>query len=306
MKPLHRAIGAKNWLGEPPHRARFPDWSGVATYREPFFFGGSVFWRVVAESEAGRRGAVRAVLGDANPFVCDLLLAVRDHPHELLAALADRPSGPGTFASSKHRLNEWIKRSRDMEPACLVPRAADFLAMMVLGFNGLWRVNREGQINVPPGKTASGKPAKMPIAARIMEAHRALVLCRAEVRVADFEEQLRDVGPGDLCYLDPPYEDSFAGYTALAFRSAKKAAVEQGSLFAVKDTLPTASDLMRLAETCERIDGAGGRFLLSNLDTPVVRAMFSRFRIERVEVEHSVSCDAETRGRVSEVLVSNY
>ncbi len=303
MKPLHRAVGAKNWLAEPEHRGVFPDWSGVRRYREPFFFGGSVFYRIVAESEAGRRGRVPVVLGDANPFVCDLLVALRDHPWELLGAMADRPSEDRTFFAARERLNLWLKREHSADPAALVPRAADFLAMMVMGFNGLWRVNQKGEINVPIGRTAKGGLAKMPGRDRVMEAHRALVACKAEVRHGDFADQLADVGEGEWSYLDCPYVDSFTGYTAARFSAGDP--TDQGQIFP-KEVPRKKSDLERLRDACDEIQRRGGHFLASNLDTNRVREVFAGYRIDRVEVRHSVSCDADTRGAVGEVLIRNY
>lgn len=305
-EPLSRVIGAKNWMDSPEHRRRFPDFSTVIRHREPFFGGGSVFYRIASDSEAGRRGAVQAIIGDINPFVCDLLVALRDHPLELRAAIEDRPDTEEVFDSCKAHLNAWVMsgRERTEERAALVPRAADYLAIMRYGFNGLWRVNRAGEVNVPRGKSSNGAPRKMPSVDVINAAHAALTRCRAVIRHEDFVQT--DVAPGDFGFFDPPYDESFTGYAAGGFSSGDSAAQGQGALFAPEHTLPTSSDLGRLAALCEIYDRAGARFMVTNKDTDTVRAMFARWKIERVNVRHSVSCDAESRGQVGEVIVTNY
>jgi len=308
VTPLHKFTGAKNWLAEPEHAHRLPNLRRASVYREPFFGGGAFFWRNVATLADAM--PPRIVLGDMNAWICDLLVALRDYPEELLEQIATMPYSEEVFERAKRELNAWrANRMTEMSPSWTVWRAANFLAIVRYGFNGLFRENKSGEINTSFGRPAAGGSAPgMPSREVVRLASK--LLARAEIRQGDFADVLHDVEPGEVIYLDPPYDDTFTGYTAAGFTSGtsskKKKSAEQSALFDAGDMLPTKSDLARLRKACDEIHRRGSLFLLSNKDTPTVRAMFAGYAVERVMVRHNNSCDPATRGDVGEVLVRNY
>jgi DNA adenine methylase len=54
------------------------------------------------------------------------------------------------------------------------------------------------------------------------------------------------------------------------------------------------------------LDRRGAKLMLSNSDVPFIRELYRGFRIETVMAPRAVSCDASSRGPVSEVVVRNY
>jgi DNA adenine methylase len=160
-----------------------------------------------------------------------------------------------------------------------------FLYLNKTCFNGLHRVNRRGEFNVPAGKY------KNP---RILDAENlraaSTALARADVRCAGFEELLGSARPGDFVYLDPPYVPltATASFTAYA---------QDGFGMAEQE---------RLRDVYRELDRRGCKLMLSNSDTPAVRALYREWRIDVVMAPRAVSCDGAGRQAVAEVVVRNY
>ena len=299
LKPLYKFVGGKRWLCAPDHAHVFPDWSTVRAYREPFFGGGAVFYGIVAELPVEQRPD--AVISDMNPFVVDLLNAIRDTPASLAGELLARPYDEKMFYACRDRLRDGTFGNGKRNRHNTVELAADFLAVVRYGFNGLWRVNSRGLCNVPFGRPAerpdgsAGSSPSMPTL-EVLRAYQAAMAKTSAIH-CDFETALANVRRGDWVYLDPPFEGTFTGYGEWT------SAGGNGTLL---DVVESNSDLARLARCCEAIDRAGAKFLLSESDTPVVRQTFKRWQIDGVQVQRSVSCDGASRGKAGEVLVRNY
>ena len=154
-------------------------------------------------------------------------------------------------------------------------------------FNGLYRVNRRGEFNVPWGKWPADKTP------RICDRENLLVcsqrLQAAILKCEDFAPSLQRAEPGDFVYLDPPYVPAsktanFTAYTASGF---------------------TPADLERLADACCELTIRRVKFVLSNADVPAVRDAFAGFEIHEVKARRSVNCDASKRGPVGELVICN-
>lgn len=88
---------------------------------------------------------------------------------------------------------------RRWEPDTSIERAARFLYLNQTSWNGLWRVNKWGEFNVPWGQREF-RGFSLPAMQRYQD-----VLSQAQVRGEDFRDALKRVEPGDFVYLDPPY-----------------------------------------------------------------------------------------------------
>ena len=164
-------------------------------------------------------------------------------------------------------------------------RAARFVFLNKTCYNGLYRVNSQGQFNVPFGNYK--KPAICDT-----EGLRAasLALQLADITVADFEQAVADAKRGDLIYFDPPYQplsktSSFTGYTAGRFDD-----VEQ----------------KRLARVYRDLDQRGCYVMLSNSNAPLVRELYADFCIHEVQANRAINCKADGRGKIIELLITNY
>lgn len=239
-------------------------------YFEPFLGGGALFFRSLPTC---------AVLSDANASLITAWQVVRDDPEGLIALLAEYRAchGETFYYEMRARFNS----------ACLCPRelAAAFIYLNKTGFNGLYRENLRGHHNVPYGRYRNPSIFDPGVIRAVSRALRHVAL-----RHGDFTEVLDAAAEGDFVYFDPPYHPvsstaRFTAYTRNAFGEAQQE---------------------RLAEVFRTLDARGCRVLLSNSDTPYIRALYKGYRIERVSASRAISCVGSKRGDVSEVLVRNY
>ena len=156
--------------------------------------------------------------------------------------------------------------------------AALFIYLNKTCFNGLYRVNREGFFNVPIGDYKN--------APEVDEDN--LRACSKVLQGVDIKQQsFTHLKPhkNDFYYLDPPYHGLYDGYNGSGFGDAEHIA---------------------LAEFCHAIHKKGGKFMLSNSDTPFVKNLYKSYTIEHVRASRSVSCKSHQRGKETELIIRNY
>jgi DNA adenine methylase len=267
LGPVLKWAGGKSQLL--PHiLALLPE--RIGTYFEPFVGGGAVFFAL-----AGKQRFSKAVLGDRNPNLVAVYRALKEQPERLIQRLRRY--------QAQHTEAEYY-RVRARQPRSLVEIAARVIYLNKTGFNGLYRVNRSGQFNVPVGRYENPRILNEP---RLRAA--AKILAGVEIRLADFEEICRLARKGDAVYLDPPYlplspTASFAEYHAEPF------GLEQHQ---------------RLARVFGKLAKSGVCAVLSNSNTPDTRDLFGSHGLEIVTARRSINSDSRARGPVGEILVSS-
>ena len=265
-RPILKWAGGKTQL-LPEILRRLP--SAIDTYYEPFVGGAAVFFALAAEGRFQR-----AVLSDTNPELVGLYRCVQRDVEGVIRAL------------EKYRYDEGeYYRVRDSkQPRSPTARAARLIFLNKTGYNGLYRVNRAGQFNVPFGRY---KNPTICDSENLRAAARALRT--AELRVGDFATVTRRACAGDAVYFDPPYlpiskTASFTAYDRHAFALA---------------------DHERLSAAFAELDARSVAVLLSNSDTRATRRLFASFRVDTVAVSRAINSNASKRGPVSEILVSS-
>lgn len=235
-------------------------------YFEPFAGGAALFFHLRPQV---------AQLTDCNEELIHLYRVVRDDVEGLIEELSQHPHDRTHYYSVR------AQNPRELPP---VERAARMVFLNRTCFNGLWRVNKRGEFNVPFGSYTN--PTICP-EDRLRAASQALA--GASLEVMDFELATRDAKAGDFVYFDPPYVPltrtaNFTAYTGLGFG------------------LPEQE---RLAALFTRLTDRGVHCMLSNSDTPLVRELYAGHRIDRVLAPRSISRDATRRDAVGEVIVTN-
>ena len=263
-KPIVKWAGGKTRLLD-ELTTRMPERFGH--YFEPFFGGGAVFFNLEPE---------QATLSDINGELILLYRCVRDHLASLIAELQRHPY------EKEHYY--WM-RSQDPETMPPVQRAARTLYLNRTCFNGLYRVNRRGQFNVPMGRYSNPVICDADKLGRASEA-----LARTDLEHVGFEEMMARPNAGDLVYFDPPYQPisktaNFTSYTAGAFGE---------------------DDQARLAATYAELTDRGVHCLLSNSDTPLIQSLYKDYRVDIVLAPRVISRKASGRRPVREVIVRNY
>ena len=257
-------------LAEAPQR--------IATYYEPFLGGGALFFALQKEGRFER-----AVLSDSNEELINAYIQVRDRVDDLIAAAA--------VHQRKYRARGEAGRPgyyyaiRGKRPTCPIGRAARTIFLNKTCFNGLYRVNAKGELNVPHGRYANPTICDAEGLRAASEALRGIAL-----EVADFEDAVQTAGAGDFAYFDPPYVPvsetaHFTAYTAAEFG---------------------VDDQARLAAAAESARARGACALLSNSGHPDVARLYDGggFRIATVEAARAINSNPDARGAVREYLIS--
>jgi len=241
----------------------------VRTYYEPFMGGGALFFALAAEGRFQR-----AVLGDVNGELVNCYKAVRDDVEAVITRLARMRNTPADY----YRVR--AQRPDDLAPAA---RAARVIYLNRCGYNGLYRVNSDGEFNVPFGRYARPRicdPDRLRAAARALQA--------VDLVQGDFGAVLgrRRLGYADFAYLDPPYVpiSRTASFTAYA-----------GGF--------TMTDQQRLADLLRRLSDRGVPAVLSNSDCAETRQLYLGLPAQSLPARRAINSVASRRGPVAELLV---
>jgi DNA adenine methylase len=270
VKPVLKWAGGKRQLLEPilsfVDRA-FPD--RIEKYYEPFAGGAAVFFALVSRGKFEK-----ARLSDMNADLIRVYSALRDDAESVILELQK-------LLDLGHSEEVYYK-VRDKRPVKPSARAARLIYLNRTGYNGLYRVNRSGEFNVPFGRYKTPRILDKP---RLFAAAEALQ--GVELTVEDFEESCKAAKRGDFVYFDPPYVPvsktaSFAAYHSKAFDFAEH---------------------QRLAKTFARLNKRRVTLLLSNSDTPETRELFQAFDTRTVQATRAINSKGAKRGAVPELLV---
>jgi DNA adenine methylase len=239
---------------------------GHGRYFEPFVGGGALFFQL---------RPAEALLTDVNERLIRTYIGVRDHVEQVLALLESYPHEEAFF----YRL-----RDVDIDDKSDAEVAAWFIYLNKVGFNGLYRVNRQNRFNVPFGRHKN--PAICDEATlRACSA----ALAGASIEKADFEAAVASAVPGDLVYFDPPYvplsvTSSFTSYTSSGFGSDAQRRLKQVAL-----------DLKQ----------RGVHVLLSNSSAEFVRDLYqTSFTLTEVSATRLVNSKATRRGAITELVIT--
>lgn len=269
-RPFLKWAGGKSQLLD-ELLARMPSHFNV--YHEPFVGGGALFF---ALSRLGR--IRRAYLSDINAELIDTYLSLRDDVEGVIHHLSQFPYSKEFY---------YYLRSLDPNTLPLPFKAARMIYLNKTGYNGLYRVNRQGQFNVPFGRYKSPSYSDRDNLLAV-----SIALQSADIVCASFEKVLERAEAGDWVYFDPPYVPlsktaNFTSYHSDGF---------------------SLDDQIKLRDTCLELARRGVFFMLSNSDTEVVRRLYDypHFFIYEAQASRAINCMGNRRGKITELIVTNY
>ncbi|NLY85276.1 MAG: DNA adenine methylase [Tissierellia bacterium] len=272
VQPFLKWAGGKRQLIKEIEKY-IPSSNEINTYYEPFLGGGAVLFHLQPK---------KAVVNDYNTDLMTTYEVIRDNVDELIEDLKKHKNTSEYF----YEIRSW-DRKPDFDKISKIKKASRLIYLNKTCFNGLFRVNSNGEFNTPFGNYKKpnivNEKVLRAVSKYLNENDVILLNC-------DFENALINIKKGDFVYLDPPYypisnSSNFTGYTLDGF---------------------SESDQVRLKELCDKLTERGIKFLLSNSSAPFILELYKDYKIEFVKARRTINSNGDGRGKIKEVLVRNY
>ncbi len=244
------------------------------TYIEPFVGGGAVlFWLLQKYPNIKK-----AVINDINTDLIDSYRTIKENVEELIFTLREWEKEYHSLKDKPEEKKEFYYLKRKLFNSRMSDRTTQTALFIFLNrtcFNGLYRVNRKNEFNVPIG---SYKRPTICDEDNLRAVNR--ILQKVTILNGDFEKTLRYADTNTLFYFDPPYKplsetSSFNSYAKDEFDD---------------------SEQIRLAKFCEKIDMLGYQWILSNSDVKgknpndnFFDELYSKFNIKRVLARRNIN-----------------
>jgi DNA adenine methylase len=226
-------------------------------YIEPFIGGGALYFAFKPD---------RAVIADVNPELINLYTTVRDNVEEVISNLYQYKNEEEFFYDVRKK--DWNELSNE-------EAAARTIYLNKTCFNGLYRVNKSGQFNVPFGKYKNPR-----IVDETVLRNAARLIKDATIVCGDYKSVLkRFAKPDDFIFLDPPY------LPVSVYADFKRYTKEQFY----------EEDHKELAEEVKRLYELGCHVILTNSNHPLVHELYSQYSIEVVQSKRFISSKSSTR-----------
>ena len=240
------------------------------TYFEPFVGGGAVFFDLLPK---------HAELSDTNRELVITYNVIKDNVDGLIKLL------------KKHIYNKEYYlgvRAQDINELSDIEIASRFIFLNRTGFNGMYRVNKNGQFNVPFGRYKNPLICDENNLRKVSE-----VLQGITITHRDYKDVLELAKIGDFIYFDPPYyplnpTSSFTAYTAKGFFEKEQ---------------------IELRDTFVKLHERGCFVMLSNSDTPFINELYSGLEgvsVNKIIAGRAINSKGSKRGKINEVLITNY
>lgn len=273
-KPFVKWVGGKRQLLKqfrlmnlyPPERFDIT----TGRYFEPFVGGGAVFFDLLPE---------KGFLSDLNNELVKTYNVIKNDVNKLILAL------------KKHKIDkEYYLTVRAQDPNMMdnVSVASRFIYLNRTCFNGLYRVNSRGGFNVPYGKNKNPLICDEVNLKRVSSALKSI-----EIKHQDYKAVIKRAKKGDFVYFDPPYyplnkTSSFTSYVKESFLEKEQ---------------------IELRDVFLELNKRGCFVMLSNSDAPFINNIYfghKGVRINKVTAGRAINSRGSGRGKITEVLITNY
>ncbi len=292
VKPFLKWAGGKGQLLSEIENY-YPFEQGITKYAEPFVGGGAVLFDVLSKYDLEE-----VYISDINAELINSYRVIRDNIEQLILLLKamqnefipiDTEFRKIYYVAKRERFND-IKVNGD--ETVNVEKAALMIFLNKTCFNGLYRVNKKGLFNVPMGSYKNPLICDEDnLRAVSKKLQKVKIVCGDYRACSDF------IDSDTFVYFDPPYRpitntSSFTAYTEKLFNDEEQI------------------ELSRFVDDMHR---KGAKVLVSNSDPQNFNTeddffdkIYSSYRIERVEATRMINCNSELRGKIKELIISNF
>lgn len=291
LKPFVKWVGGKSQLVEQIEQMLPLDGEKTLTkYAEPMVGGGALFFSILSKYDFEK-----LYISDINAELINAYQAVKNDVENLIAKLnemqmlflpMDENGRKYFYYTVRERFN-----STTLTEETAIEKAAQFIFLNKTCFNGLYRVNRKGQFNVPMGAYKNPTICDYENLRNIHEA-----LQNVTIVCGDYKLSKSFIDKDTFVYLDPPYRpisetSAFTAYSTDAFDD---------------------NEQIRLAKFIDEINNSGAKIVLSNSDPKNVNEednffddLYKNYKINRVEASRAINSKGDKRGKINELLICN-
>lgn len=291
-KPFLKWAGGKGQLlNEISKYYPFADRKHITKYAEPFVGGGAVLFDVLNNFEISE-----VYISDINAELINTYIVIRDNPNDLIILLKNLEKSylsltadmrKKFYLETRARYNE-LKRGGNLNTEI----AALMIFLNKTCFNGIYRVNKSGDYNVPMG--AYNNPLICNEKNLLLVSNK---LQNANIICSDYKNSINFIDDKTFVYLDPPYRPltktaSFTSYTEHLFDDDKQ---------------------LELANFVQKLNKKGALIVISNSDPKNVDKndnffddAYSEQMVHRISATRMINRNSNARGKINELLISNF
>ena len=294
VKPIIKWAGGKGQLLKEIKKLYPFENKKIDKYAEPFIGGGAVLFDILTNYDIKK-----AYISDVNKELINIYKVIQNKAEELITFLKkfeedylplENEERKEYYLQKREEYNNWKKRynAENIEEM----GAALFIFLNKTCFNGLYRVNKKGEFNVPMG--AYKKPL---ICDEENLRNISILLKNVEIICADYTKSENFIDENTLVYFDPPYRPltetaSFTSYTEFSFNDEEQ---------------------IRLAEFIKTLNSKNIKAILSNSDPKNVNQddnffddLYKGFNIRRIGASRMINSKGSSRGKITELLINNF
>ena len=291
LKPFVKWVGGKSQLVEQIEKLLPTGGENRLTkYAEPMVGGGALFFSVLS-----KYNFEELYISDINDELINAYQTVKNDVDNLIAKLnemqmlflpMDENGRKYFYYTVRERFN-----STALTEETATEKAAQFIFLNKTCFNGLYRVNRKGQFNVPMGAYKNPTICDDENLRNIHEA-----LQNVTIVCGDYTLSKSFIDKNTFVYLDPPYRpisetSGFTSYNSDVFDD---------------------NEQIRLSEFIDEINLSGAKIVLSNSDPKNVNEddnffddLYKNYKINRVAASRAINSKGDKRGKINELLICN-
>lgn len=289
------ALPFVKWVGEKRQlinqiRRYYPyyQYQNINKYAEPFVGGGAVLFDIL------NTFCLREVyISDLNEELILTYKTIRDSPYDLIELLS-RYQQDFLICPLNEKEDYYLEQRRKYNSmkSLTIEKAALFIFLNKTCFNGLYRVNKRGEFNVPRGSYLSpvicDKANILAVSSKLQS---------IEIVASDYRKCYSFVDQNTFVYLDPHYRvlsnvKNTIHYTVAPFNDKQQ---------------------IELADFFLDLDSTGAKLLMSNSNPKnsniydnFFEILYENFYIYYVNAKRSINSNPYGRGSISELLISNY
>ncbi len=264
----------------------------INKYVEPFVGGGAVLINILQKYDVKEAYAF-----DINIDLINCYNVIKTNVEELIKELELKEKAFLVLGDEERQKYFYDVRKeynsyRSSEEELSIKRAAEFIFLNRTCFNGLYRVNKNGEFNVPCGKY------KNPTICDPKNLRNLSFLIRnVEFQYGDYKKSEKYIDSNTFVYFDPPYRplsitSGFTSYTKEDFNDENQ---------------------RELANYFKELDGKNAKLMLSNSNPKntnkednFFEEIYKGFNINEISAKRMINSNVKGRGEISELLITNY